>query len=304
MRFRILLLLLLIYNIVYGQLSNFLSNSDTLNKKRYKTVLISETIATIGSIALLNEVWYKNYPQSRLHFFDDNKEWLQMDKFGHATASYYLGLTGIELMKWSGVKGVKRSIIGGSLGFVYLTGVELLDGKSSKWGFSISDFLANAMGSAFVITQDLLWKEQRFRLKMSAHLTDYAKYRPNLLGSSILERLLKDYNGQTIWLSANIKSFLHKKSKFPKWLSLAIGIGAENMISGEDNTPVFYKGIDISNNYKRYRKYFLSIDVDLSKVNSEKKYIKVLTSLFGVIKIPFPALELSKGKFTFNPFYF
>ena len=161
--------------------------------------------------------WYKNYPQTNLHLFNDSKEWLQLDKFGHATTAYYMGLSGIEIMKWSGVKGKKRSIIGGSLGLVYLTGVEFLDGVSSQWGFSLSDVAANAGGSFLVIGQDLLWEEQRVRLKISSHLTDYAQYRPNLLGSFFSERLLKDYNGQTIWLSGNIGSFLPEESKFPKW---------------------------------------------------------------------------------------
>ncbi len=305
MRFSSIILFLIFFsNVAFGQSFNFFTNSDTINKARFRGALITESVAAISSIIVLNEVWYKNFPQTKLHFFDDSDEWLQLDKFGHATTSYYMGLSGIEIMKWSGVKGAKSSLIGGSLGLIYLTGVELLDGVSSQWGFSMSDFSANAAGTALVIGQDMAWDEQRIRLKISSHLTDYAQYRPNLLGSTFPERLLKDYNGQTIWLSGNIGSFLSEESKFPKWLNLAIGIGGEEMISGSEDVPVFYKGNEISNDFNRYRQYYLSLDVDLSKIKTKRKWIRAICSAFGLIKIPFPTLELSEKGAKFHPIYF
>ncbi|MCT4580430.1 MAG: YfiM family protein [Flavobacteriales bacterium] len=304
MRILVIIIVALYSGVVYGQKTDFFLNSDTLNVKRYRSVLITESVAAIGSIALLNEVWYKQYPQAKLHAFDDSQEWLQLDKFGHATTAYYMGLSGIELMKWSGVKGAKRSLLGGSLGLVYLTGVEFLDGKSAQWGFSYSDVLANTIGAALVIGQDLGWQEQRFRLKISAHLTEYAKYRPNLLGSSFSERLLKDYNGQTIWLSGNIGSFLPKTSKFPKWLNLAVGIGGEEMISGMEGVLVDYNGIEISNDFQRYRQYYLSLDVDLTKIKTKQKWLKVIQSSFGLLKVPLPTLEFSQKGVNFHLLYF
>ncbi len=287
----------------FGQ-SSFFQNSDTLNKNRLRGAIIAESVLGVSSILVLNEVWYKNYPRSTFHFFDDSDEWLQIDKFGHATTSYYMGLTGIEVMKWSGFKGAKRSFIGGSLGFIYLAGVELLDGFSDQWGFSNSDVLANAAGTALVIAQDLAWQEQRFRLKISTHLSPFAKYRPNLLGSSLSERLLKDYNGQTIWLSANISSFLPEDSKFPKCLSVSVGIGGEEMISGKPRTNVIFNGEDISKDFNRYRQYYLSLDLDLSYIKTKNKFIKGFTSVFGLIKFPFPTIEFSKQGVKFYPVYF
>ena len=55
-----------------------------------------------------------------------------------------------------------------------------------------------------------------------------------LLGSSLPEQILKDYNGQTYWFSANLHSFF-KKSKIPKWFNIAVGYGAEGMITGNDD---------------------------------------------------------------------
>jgi hypothetical protein len=75
------------------------------------------------------------------------------------------------------------------------------------------DIIANASGTALFVSQELLWKEQRITPKF--HTTQYAQYRPNVLGSSLAEQMLKDYNGQTYWLSVNLHSF-YKGSKIPK----------------------------------------------------------------------------------------
>jgi hypothetical protein len=91
----------------------------------------------------------------------------------------------------------------------------------------------------FICLPELLWKEQRITPKFSFHTTQYAQYRPNVLGSSLAEQMLKDYNGQTYWLSVNLHSF-YKGSKIPKWLNLAIGYGANGMLTGNgENNGLF-----------------------------------------------------------------
>ncbi len=185
---------------------------DTLNKKRLGVVLGSQGFFYAASLAILYQTWYKDYPQSSFHWFNDNDEWMQIDKVGHATTSAYLGKFGYEFYRYAGVKRKKAIWLGGSVGFFYLTIIEILDGFSAQWGASWGDVVANASGAGLFIGQQLLWDEQRFHLKWSYHPTDYAQYNPNLLGSTGLESILKDYNGQTYWLSGNIKSFMKKKN--------------------------------------------------------------------------------------------
>ena len=73
-----------------------------------------------------------------------------------------------------------------------------------------------------LIGQELVWGEQRFRLKYSYYPSPYAQYRPELLGRSFSESWLKDYNGQTYWLSFSPRSFM-ESSRFPAWLCLSLG---------------------------------------------------------------------------------
>ena len=75
-------------------------------------------------------------------------------------------------------------------------------------------------------------------LKFSYHNTIYPKYYPKELGSNFPSRLIKDYNGQTYWLSFNIKSFLSAKNDFPAWLNMSVGYGAEGMMGASRNPEV------------------------------------------------------------------
>lgn len=279
--------------------------ADTLNKNRRNWVWAVEGVGAASSIFLLNEVWYKNYPRSPLHAFNDNDEWLQMDKVGHAMTSYYVGLAGLETMKWSGVDTKKATLLGGSLGLVYLTGVELLDGTSAQWGFSWGDMLANTSGFVLVGGQELLWQEQRIKMKVSSHMTTYAWHRPNVLGSSFAERLLKDYNGQTYWLSLNLKSmFFRENEKFPSWLNVALGYGAEEMIAGTTDADFCVQNPDLCGAFQPYRQWYASLDVDLTKVEWKRKIFKTLFGSIGWIKFPAPTLEFGGGKSSFYWIYF
>lgn len=288
---------------IKGQ-NNFFVPSDTINKKRATVLFITEGTGAAASYVLLNEIWYKNYKSDHFHIFNDANEWLQMDKMGHATTSYYIGLTGGNLLKWAGYPTKKAALYGGTLGLAYLTGVEILDGYSSGWGFSPSDMIANISGASLVVGQWFLWDEQRIKMKFSYHSTKYPSYRPGLLGSDFTQQLLKDYNGQTYWLSMNIASFLHKENNFPKWLNLALGCGAEEMVSATQNSDWCKANPTISNQFHPYRQFYLSLDADLSKIKTKSKLIKAITQTFGFIKIPAPTLILQNHKVDFRGIYF
>lgn len=92
-----------------------------------------------------------------------------MDKLGHAFTSCQLGKHGAQLLNWSGVSEKDQLLYGATLGFTFLTAIEVLDGYSKERGFSWGDILANGAGSGLYIGQELLWKEQRIALKYSFH---------------------------------------------------------------------------------------------------------------------------------------
>lgn len=268
-----------------SSLESFLTPSDSINKPRQSGVYIGESVALGATLIGLNQIWYKDYPQSNFHFFNDNDQWLQIDKVGHLYSSYHLGRAGAELLQWSGASQKEQLLYGASVGFAFLTVVEVFDGFSQEWGASTGDIIANATGTALYVSQELLWKEQRITPKFSFHQTKFAKQRPETLGKSLNEQLLKDYNGQTYWLSFNIHSFT-KDSLIPKWLNLAIGYGGENMLYGS-RSEALQNGIF----QQEYRQFYLSLDIDLTKIETKSHFLKTIFSVFNTIKIPAPTLQ-------------
>lgn len=283
-----------------NSIDDFLKPSDSLNKNRTKTVLISESVLLSGTLVGLNQLWYANYPRSNFHFINDNKEWSQMDKAGHLFSTYHIGRFGSETMQWSGTTKQHQLIYGAGLGFAFLTAVEVLDGFSSQWGASPGDVIANASGTALYVSQELIWNEQRITPKFSFHTTKYPSLRPSILGKSIPEQILKDYNGQTYWLSVNLYSF-SKSTQIPKWLNIAIGYGADGMISGNSNK----NSLILSPKPEIFRQFYLSLDIDLTKIETKSHFLKTFFSVFNTLKIPAPTFEYrTQGGFKFHSIYF
>ena len=287
-------------------LTAFSQENDSLKdvKKNIGIVIGTEAALYTGTMTGLYYLWYADYNQGKFHLHNDNSNWLQMDKGGHATSAYYIGSLGYEALRLAGCNEKKSTLYGAPIGFVFLTTVEFFDGLSSGWGFSWGDMAANAFGTALFMGQQALWHEQRISLKYSYHNTQFPQYRPDLLGSNLPEKMLKDYNGQTFWLSFNIKSLLlNKDSKFPSWINIAFGYSGDGMSGAVYNTSS-YNGQAIPE-FTRTRQFLLSPDIDLTRIPVKNKFLKTTLKVLNIIKIPMPAIMLdSQGKFSAYWLYF
>ena len=280
------------------------------NKQRVRLITAANIAGYGGTMAGLYFAWYKDYPQSNFHFFNDNHEWKQVDKVGHVYSAYIASYGSMEMWRWAGLSRNKRIWIGGMSGAVYQTAIEILDGFSKEWGWSWGDFNANIAGSGLLIAQELAWDEQRVRMKFSFHKNNYtdpglSMRVDKLYGNSIAERMLKDYNAQTYWLSGNLKSFF-PKSNLPPWLNVAVGYGAEGMFGAEQNYASNETGgapFD-RRDIKRYRQWYLAPDIDLSKIKTNSKILKFAFGVLNAFKFPAPSLEFSNGKVLWNWLHF
>lgn len=281
------------------------TNSDSTEKyrKRLRGVIGAEAGLYALSMAGLYSLWYKDYPQSHFHFFDDNNEWLQMDKAGHFVTSYYISRLTAYSVRWAGMSHRNSVWYGGVAGFAFMTTIEILDGFSAEWGASAGDLIANSSGALLYVSQELLWRDQRITLKYSWHPTNYPGYRPDILGQSRPQQVIKDYNGITLWASANINAFGIGKSWIPPWLNLAVGYGADGMTGAVANSDS-YNGKPIPP-FNRVRQFYLTFDIDLARIPVKSKWLKLLFQAVGFLKIPAPALEYnSGGQFIFHPVYY
>ncbi len=290
---------------VFGQRdsSHFLYPSSSLDQNKLIGLIAGETILYSSTMIGLGALWYADYPKSDFHFFNDHDEWLQMDKVGHFVTAYYLNELETGMFLWAGVGEKKAIWLSGTFGTMFLLSVEVFDGFSSGWGASYGDVVANFGGRMFGIGQTLLWEEQRVLAKFSFHDTQYAQYRPELLGNGLTEELLKDYNGQSYWLSANIASFISEESKFPDWLNIAFGYAANGMIGANENPDKIND--KVLPEFERYRQYLISLDIDLNRLPVKSPILKTIFRTFGFIKIPFPAIEFNAVHgVEFHPLYF
>lgn len=283
------------------------ANDSTLNEKRLAAVVGVQTIGTAASLYALNEIWYKDYPRSSFHLKDDMGVWLQVDKVGHAYSAYSLAGPLSDMYVWTGMNNKASAVYGTLCSYVFLSTIEFLDAHSEGWGFSYGDVLANTIGAGLFLGQELVWEEQRVQLKYSFHKVNYEPYyRDNmnrLFGTSFLEQLFKDYNGQTYWLSSSIHAF--GVGWWPKWLNIAVGYGGEQMYgayynSWKDEQGKYYD----ANHIPRLRQWYIAPDIDLSVINTKSELLNVLFDRL-TIKIPTPALEFrSDGFVKLHPVYF
>lgn len=322
-RMSVAILLLLSFALhAQSGLDRFVTPSDTFNQKRLGIILGTETVLYGSATIALYQYWYKDYPMSSFHLFDDNGEWLQYDKVGHLYTAYFETDITTKFYQWTGMQDNKAYWAGALTGSILQLTIEVFDGFSDKWGFSMGDFAFNTMGAALCAGQNYAWDEQRIKVKFSSHFTDYSGYdvavqdrAAQLFGTTGPEKVLKDYNGQTTWLSVNPSMFMQEDTRFPKWLMISGGYSVEGLLGGyenawcddptvkpEDCDPAALTRYD---DIERYRQYYLSVDVDLSRIPVRSPYLKMALNVLNIVKFPAPAIEFNQGQgVRFKPLYF
>ncbi|GAB2780220.1 hypothetical protein HNQ93_001382 [Hymenobacter luteus] len=262
---------------------------DTSRLSRRLPVLAGGlAVSYSATLYLLSSSWYTG-ERSRLHWFNDLPEWKQMDKAGHFWGAFHESRGAVDMLRWAGVPSRKALWYGGLVGVLLQSPIELLDGRDPQYGASASDLAANFLGSAGLIGQQLAWNEVRIMPKYSFHTTRYADLRPNVLGRSLAEQHLKDYNGQTYWLCVDVGAWLPAASRWPRWLQPAVGYGAQQMVY---NDPDANAALGLH----PYRQYYLSLDVDLRHIPTRSKLLKRVFYVASIFHLPAPALEWNRKR--------
>jgi hypothetical protein len=281
-----------------GSLTTLVANSPYPDKKRL--LLVAGFIGGIYSIIFiwLNYAWYRMYPRSGFHWFDDRHEWKQVDKAGHMYGAYFETVWAYELLRWAGVDNKRAAITAAFIGMGFESSIEIWDGFSSDWGASWSDLVANGAGASLALVQYLLWEEQRIMCKFSYNGNEYKYPTPelreradDLFGSSLAEKILKDYNNITLWMSVNPSKFIPAIK--PDWLCISVGYGGENLLGGFEN-----KWIDKEGNkhdrtdLPRLRVLKFSLDADLPRLRPNDPPGKALMKVANIIKMPCPSYKI------------
>ena len=76
-------------------------------------------------------IWYRDKASTPFHFYNDNQQWLQMDKFGHSFSAYRESQLAYHAMRWAGFSKKKALIYGGSMGFFLQLPIDIWDGLNA-----------------------------------------------------------------------------------------------------------------------------------------------------------------------------
>ncbi len=290
------------HSVAQPQDSDQRSDSTQINNSTIYKALGFTAAYYAGSLFILNNIWYKDKKVVPFHFYNDNSSYLQVDKFGHIYGSYVYSYIGYHYLLNSGFTRKEALLFGATLGLILQTPVEIMDGIHEGYGFSWGDMAANTIGSALVFGQEFLFKEQVLKYKFSYSESAYSDKANGYLGKTTLNRLLKDYNGHTYWLSIPINKLV-ENTIVPSWLNIAVGYGANGMY-GEFENITYYDGVVIPET-KRYRQYLLSLDIDWTKIKTDSKFLQTVLQAMTFIKLPFPAIEYnSTGEFRWYWLYY
>ena len=264
---------------------------DTLVPQRLRATLLAEGAFVAGGMAVLYANWYADRARVPFHTYDDAAGYLQVDKAGHAYGAYLYSTAGYHGLRAAGVPKGPALWWGGGLGLYLQTPIELFDGLYEGWGFSWSDMLANAAGTALAVGQYAAFDGQVARLKFSFWRSSYAREANGYLGASFAGSLLNDYNGHTYWLSVPVSRLTPKRvsARLPAWLALAVGYGAGGMF-GEFANRSSYRGVALPRR-DRYREFYLPLDIDWALVRARHPLARAALRALNVIKVPFPALS-------------
>ena len=278
--------------------------ADSVKQQSLRRFWTLTGLGYAGAQAGLYAAWYREQSTQRFRFFNDGPQWKQVDKVGHFYSAFHLSQVSVNAFRRAGVESSRSQIYGSLAGWLLLLPVEVFDGFSTAYGFSWYDLAANAAGSAFLLGQHAWWQEVRVHPKFSFHRTALASERPNALGGNLAEEVLKDYNGQTYWLSVDLHSFLEERHpRFPRWLNVAVGYGAHRMLHARD-------AANQAAGYTAYREFYLALDVDLHSfrkppVTFGDRLWNGLLYAVNLIHLPAPALSYQTGRgLVFYPLYF
>jgi hypothetical protein len=137
--------------------------------------------------------------------------------------------------------------------------------------------------------------------KFSYHPTKYPQYRSDLLGKTDAEKVLKDYNGQTYWISMNFPQKWFRNER--NWLCFSIGYSIDGFTGAREN--LFDPQFTNPPVFDRKGEFLFSLDIDFDKMNIKNKFLKSVLKVFNVIKVPFPAFGFdTNGNLLLKPVYF
>ena len=257
---------------------------------RGKALMIGGTsVAAIGGLyAYFHQVWWRGETQ-RFHF-DFNRDLRyanNLDKMGHVMGGLMTADAYVDACRWIGMT-EKKSVwwaFGMSTGLQAI--IEVKDGFSPTYGFSVLDITTGAAGALMPMMKQKFSFMKHIDLKFSywQRSQKYFDARAGII-LSVPAFHIDDYINQTYWLSTNLRYLLGEKEPWvPDWLNLSIGWGID---ANSWNTNPADPGTGGK------PELYLAPDIDLVRLFKPKKpFWRLTLKRLNYLKVPMPALQIT-----------
>lgn len=232
--------------------------------------------ATVGGFVaghgLLNTLWWKGERVDfHLNSSQDYLYALNADKLGHLCFSFSTATTYADMFRWSGMDSTAATWGGLGISLAYQTYIEIRDGYSKDYGFSVGDAIANTAGASLTVLKHYYPALRSFDLQISF-------WPSNDFKNGAYRAIIDDYSSTTHWLSFSVYDVLSAKTQewYPPWLGLAVGHSVSN-IDG--------KGAG-------QHQLFLSLDWNLQRISGLPQWARSLLRTLHLYHLPAPAVRI------------
>ena len=260
------------------------------------TIALGSAYAALAIGLHINQAnaWWKD-DRGPFNFEEDWPYALQVDKLGHIFAGHFMSTFIGDLLMDCGFKEETATIMGGALGLAYQTYVEVEDGFATKWGFSPSDGVANAVGAGFYVAQYYVPYLQNFTWRWS--------YVPSrFTGDNELNArpttFIDDYTSTTFWLAMDVERMLPRDvaASWPDWMMLSVGYG----IRDYDHIPQ-----GATEPLEPTRRFMVGLDYNWARIipDSDIGVVNYIRQLLNHMKLPGPTVEFSHTGTRFHLLY-
>ncbi|MGH1365163.1 MAG: DUF2279 domain-containing protein [Calditrichia bacterium] len=265
--------------------SGRLAHSSKIDKQRLYLVSGFTGAWMIGTYVVHIKPWWSGEKSGfRVKYDWWNNTWLEVDKFGHFYSNILTTEAVAASFEYAGVSKRKALWIGAINSTVLFTSFELTDAGFEDWGFSVPDYVANVLGAAYPILQDIVPVFEHFNFKLgywpSRYYNATDNSQPGFINYSPYTYPSGDYDGMTYWLSADVNWMLPQAAKpyWPDWLNLAVGYGARDLPQANDAIKI--------------RELYIGFDYNLEAINTDHALLNTLLSAANTLHFPAPAIRI------------
>ncbi len=239
-----------------------------------------------ASLTILGGIYYRwktawwNDGESEFHLYYNYTYIDNVDKVGHLYGGILFTECFATGLRWAGFDDESSLLYGGIFSTLVYTGVELKDGYAPEWGFDPADLGGSVIGAFYPYLQKKVPFLQSFNFKWSYFPSNSTYYSNMNVQSRNNQFFNDDYEGQTFWLTANMKNLMPDKinSFMPDFLNIALGVSVENLADPLNKHKVF----------------IISPDIDLIKLfKPDNTFLKEFLRLLNYIHFPLPAIRIS-----------